>query len=224
LRNDPADDRPLSGPDLVLLRHDRLRRTAPAIQHEVNNALMVLASNLELLGRTAVEGAPRRQLDRATEAMRRLDQNIRGFLDAARREAEDGAEAVPTACVAQALPMLRVALGARFGLDLERPEKDTLPAVRLDRGRLDLGLLCLVRDAVTRMTPGARIVVRGEERPASREVSLLLDLPAGAGPGEESESLRLLAGAAAAGGGRVEAREGGLELVWPLPATRPAAR
>ncbi|HEV7268341.1 MAG TPA: histidine kinase dimerization/phospho-acceptor domain-containing protein [Falsiroseomonas sp.] len=213
---DAADDRPLSGPELALLRHDRLRRTAPAVQHEVNNALMVLASNLELLGRTAVEGAPRRQLDRATEAMRRLDQTVRGFLDATRREAEDPAEAVPTGVVAQALPMLRVALGARYRIELERPEKDTLPAVRLDRGQLDLGLLCLVRDAATRMRPGARIILRAEERPELREVALLLDLPAGAGPGEES--LRLLSGAAAAGGGRVEAWEGGLALVWPLPA------
>ncbi|WP_372624622.1 histidine kinase dimerization/phospho-acceptor domain-containing protein [Falsiroseomonas sp.] len=218
--NDAADDRPLSGPELVLLRHGSLRLTAPAVQHEVNNALMVLASNLELLGRTAVEGPPRRQLDRATEAMRRLDQTVRGFLDAARREAEDPAEAVPTNVVAQALPMLRVALGARYGIDLQGPEKDTLPAVRLDRGQLDLGLLCLVRDAARRMTAGARIILRAEERPESREVALLLDLPPGAGPGEDS--LRLLAGAAAAGGGRLEGQDGGLALVWPLPARSPA--
>jgi hypothetical protein len=215
--SDAPDERPLSGPDLVLLRHDLLRRTAPAVQHEVNNALMVLTSNLELLGRTAVEGAPRRHLDRATQALRRLDETVRGFLDAARRQAEDSGEEVPTDCVAQVLPLLRVALGARFGIDFEKPEKGTLPAIGLDRARLDLGLLWLARDAAARMQLGARIAIRGEVLPESGEVALLLDLPAGAGPSEETS--RLLADAAAAGGGRLEAGEGGIALVWPRRAT-----
>ncbi|WP_270939361.1 histidine kinase dimerization/phospho-acceptor domain-containing protein, partial [Falsiroseomonas oryzae] len=141
----PSETGPLAPSDLVLLRHDRLRRTAPAVQHEVNNALMVLASNLELLGRSAAEGAPRRQLDRAMEAMRRLDQTVRGFLDAARREAEDPAAVSPAAAVAQVLPLLRVALGGRFGFELE--PADGVWTARLDRGRLDLALLSLARDA-----------------------------------------------------------------------------
>lgn len=217
LDSDPADDRPISGTDLVLLRHDRLRRAAPAVQHEVNNALMVLTSNLELLGRSAVEGPPRRQLDRAMEAMRRLDQTVRGFLDAARREAEDPAADSPAAVVAQALPLLRVTLGARFGFDLA--EGQGVPPARLDRARLDLALLSLVRDAVGRMAPGARIAARAESRQGD-EVALVLALPPGAEPlGETAE---LLASAAAATGGRIERVEGGLALVWPRAPKSPA--
>jgi signal transduction histidine kinase len=214
LGTDPATTGALSGESLVLLRHDRLRRTAPAVQHEVNNALMVLASNLELLGRNAVEGAPRRQIDRATEAMRRLDTTVRGFLDAVRREAEDPATVPPSVMAAQVAPLLRVALGARFGFDLEPPEAQPWPA-RLDRGRLDLALLALVRDAAGRMTPGARIAARAENRPPA-EVALRLSLPPGAEP--TGEAARLLAEAASVTGGRVERDEGGLALVWPRAA------
>jgi signal transduction histidine kinase len=212
--SDPAGTGPFSGADLALLRHDRLRRTAPAVQHEINNALMVLASNLELLGRTAVEGPPRRQLDRAQEAMRRLESTVRGFLDAARREVEDPAAVSPAMAVAQALPLLRVALGARFGFDLAEPEraKEIWPA-RLDRGRLDLGLLCLVRDAAGRMAPGARIVARAENREAGQEVALRLELPDGAAP--SAEAGQLLAEAATGTGGRLEREDGAVTLVWP---------
>ncbi|MGG5820143.1 histidine kinase dimerization/phospho-acceptor domain-containing protein [Falsiroseomonas sp. HW251] len=196
--------------ELVALRHDRLRRTAPAVQHEVNNALMVLSSNLELLGRHAVEGAPRRQLDRALEAMRRLEATVRGYLDAARREAEDPAAVAPDAAVRQALPLLRVVLGNRFAVDLEGPEKG-LPAVQLDRGRLDLALLCLVRDAAGRMAHGARILVRAEDR--GTEVALALDLPEGAAP--EGDAARMLAEAAEVTGGRFARLPAGIVLSWP---------
>jgi len=197
--------------ELDRLRQDALRHIAPAIQHEVNNALMVLASNLELLGRSALEGAPRRQLDRATEAMRRLDQAVRGFLDAARRSAGEPAAVAPSLAVAQALPLLRVAFGARFGFDLE-PSEGIWPAA-LDRARLDLALLALVRDAAARMAPGARITARAENRPPS-SVALLLHLPEGARP--QGEAAQLLAEAAA--GGRIESTAEGLALIWPRAA------
>lgn len=197
---------------LALLRHESLRRTAPAVQHEVNNAMMVLASNLEMLGRTASEGAPRRQLDRALEAMRRLDVTVRGYLDAARRDAPDVGVEEPSAALAQLAPLLRVALGGRFALDLDPVEGAAPPAVRLDRGRLDLALLRLVQEAAQRMAAGARIVVRAERRPAG-EAALLLRLPPGAEPG--TEVARLLTEAATATGGRLERLPGGLALVWP---------
>ena len=194
--------------ELDRLHQDALRRVAPAIQHEVNNALMVLASNLELLGRSAQEGPPRRQLDRATEAMRRLDQAMRSFLDAARRTAGEPASVAPSVAVAQVLPLLRMALGARFGFELE-PAEGIWPAA-LDRARLDLALLALVRDAALRMAPGARITARAENRPPG-DVALLLTLPPGARP--EGEAAHLLAEAAA--GGRMEATAEGLALIWP---------
>ena len=199
----------LDDAELDRLRHDALRRVAPAIQHEVNNALMVLASNLELLGRSVVEGAPRRQIDRATQAMQRLDVAVRGFLDAARREAGDPAAVAPLVVIEQLLPLLRVSMGARFGFDIE-PAEGIWPAA-LDRARLDLALLMLVRDAAARMAPGARIAAWAENRPPA-EVALRLDLPEGARP--EGEAAQLLAEAA----GRIEATADGLALVWPRAA------
>lgn len=196
------------GAELARLRQDALSRAAPAVQHEVNNALMVLASNLELLGRGVAEGAPRRQLDRATEALRRLDQTVRGFLDAARRAAEDPAAIAPSLAVAQTLPLLRVALGARFGFDLEAPE-GIWPAM-LDRARLDLALLALARDAAPRMAPGARIAARVENLPPA-EVALRLALPPGAEPVGEAALLL----EAAAEGGRLERVAEGVVLAWP---------
>lgn len=202
----PAPARPLEESELDRLRQDALRRIAPAIQHEVNNALMVLASNLDLLGRGVAEGAPRRQLDRATEAMRRLDVAVRGFLDAARHAAGETAAVAPSVAVTQLLPLLRVTLGARFGFDVEMAE-GIWPA-SLDRARFDLALLALVRDAAGRMAPGARIAAWVENRPPS-EVALHLVLPEGARP--EGEAAQLLAEAA----GRIEATETGIALVWP---------
>jgi signal transduction histidine kinase len=214
LASDHADPVPPADAGLIRLRHEKLRRVAPAVQHEVNNALMVLASNLELLGRTAVEGAPRRQLDRSLEAMRRLDATIRGYLDVARREAEDRAAVPPPVAVAQVLPLLRVVLGSRHGFDLE-PAEGIRP-VLLDRARLDLALLSLARDTARGIKPGSRIVARAENRDAAGEVALLLTLPEDAVP--EGETAGLLAAAASVTGGRLEAVDGGFALIWPRAA------
>jgi hypothetical protein len=219
LDSDSPALRPFSGKDLALLRHDSLRLAAPAVQHEVNNAMMVLASNLEMLARTAVEGPPRRQLDRAVEAMRKLDATVRGYLDTARRDAEDPGLVEPDAALAQVLPVLRVVLGGRFGFDLDPMPGGKLPAVRIDRGRLDLALLRLVQDAAQRMAAGARIVARGELRAATGEAGLLLRLPQGAEPG--AEVARLLAEAVEATGGRLDRSEGRLVLAWPRAASAP---
>lgn len=206
MHSDRSAPQSLAEAELARLRHEELRRAAPIVQHEVNNALMVLASNLELLGRSAAEGAPRRQLDRAMEATRRLDQAMRGFLDAARREAAEPAGMPPHLALQPALPLLRVVLGARFGFELEAAEGVWRAA--LDRALLDLALLALVRDAAGRMTPGARIVARVENLPPA-EVALRLSLPPGAEP--EGETARLLDAA----GGRLEWAADGLALVWP---------
>jgi hypothetical protein len=149
--------------------------------------------------------------------MRRLDATMRGYLDVARREAEDRAAVPPPVAVAQALPLLRVVLGGRHGFDLE-PAEGIRP-VLLDRARLDLALLGLARDTARGMKPGSRIVARAENRDATGEVALLLVMPEGAVP--EGETAELLADAATRTGGRVEAIDGGMALIWPRSA--PAA-
>ena len=172
--------------------------------------MMVLASNLELLGRSVAEGAPRRQLDRALEATRRLDETMRGFLDAARRPVAEEAAASPAQALRQALPLLRVTLGARHGVDATMAEG--VWTVRLDRARLDLALLALVQDAREVMAAGARIGMAVANGPAegTPEVTLAVTLPEGVAP--SAAALALLADAATATGGRIGP---GPVLAWP---------
>jgi signal transduction histidine kinase len=193
-----------AGQDLTATRHDRLRRTAPAVQHEINNAMMVLHSNLELLGRSVGEGAPRRQLDRAIEAAKRIEETVRGYLDCARREVAEPVLLSPAVALKGALPLLRVALGARHVLEVEMP--DRVAEVRLDRARFDLALLSLVQEAKQRLPTGTTIGLRLEEREGA--VALVLTLPPDGEPLPETQAL--LEGAAM----RCERREGGLALVW----------
>lgn len=196
--------------DLTAQRHERLRRTAPAVQHEINNAMMVLASNLELLGKSVGDGAPRRQLDRALEATRRLDETMRGFLDAARRPLVEEAAASPGQALRQALPLLRVALGARHGIDAMVAEGTG--TVRLDRARFDLALLALVQDVQGQMPMGTRIGMAVAQ--AGAETTLAITLPEGVAPSPAAQAL--LAEAAAATGGRLDAAPGsGPVLAWP---------
>lgn len=180
--------------ELITRRLDALRATAPATQHEVNNLVMVLASNLEMLARHVPEGAARRQLDRATEAARRLDEVTRGFLDAARRPPADVARVGLTEVLCPALALLRVALGPRHELDANLPLG--LPAVLVDRARLELALLAVMRE-VARLPPGTRIGLDlAQDGP---DVVLDLALPPGAAL--SAGCLGTLAEAGAATGG-----------------------
>ncbi|MBU8537267.1 nitrogen regulation protein NR(II) [Falsiroseomonas tokyonensis] len=194
-----ADDQPTHP---VRLRQDHLRRVAPAVQHEINNAMMVLAANLDLLARSVGEGAPQRQLDRALQASRRLEETMRGFLDAARREVAETSLVSPATVLRQLLPLLRVALGARHGAELVAPER--LTSVRLDRAALEIALLAAVQEAAPRLPHGSRLNAALSE--AEAEVLLELSLPDGLG----EQPLGLLRGCCA----RLEQRPDGCVLAW----------
>ena len=66
-------------------RLETMANLARPVQHEINNLLTVIFANLEMLKRTAAEGAPQRQLDRVAEAARRFEASSRGFLSLSRR-------------------------------------------------------------------------------------------------------------------------------------------
>jgi signal transduction histidine kinase len=182
-----------------------LRRAAPAVQHEVNNAMMVLAANLDLLSRSVGEGAPSRQLDRAVQASRRLEETIRGYLDVARRPVADPSVVSLIQVVRQALPLLRVALGARHGAELTAPER--LTPIALDRSALELALLAVAQEAVGRMPNGTRLGVALRE--SETEVELELTLPEGVG----AVALAQLEACCA----QVHALGNGCVLAWPKP-------
>ncbi|MGK7864571.1 histidine kinase dimerization/phospho-acceptor domain-containing protein [Falsiroseomonas sp. E2-1-a4] len=191
-------------PQAALERLDRLRRVAPALQHDINNAMMVLAANLDLLARSAGEpGSPaRRQLDRAVQASRRMDETMRGFLDYARREAAETVEVSPATVLQQVLPLLRAALGARLGAEMTAPERPV--AVRLDRAALELALLAVAQDAVGRIPQGSRLLA--EVREVATEVELELILPLGVG----TAPLALLRACCA----RLDLRPEGCVMAW----------
>lgn len=194
-------------------RMDTLAMVAPTVQHEVNNALMVLNSNLDLLGRSAVEGPMRRQLDRATEAAKRLDRTTRGLLDVARRPSADMVTLPLPQVLAQIDPLLRVALGARIKLEVEAPED--LPPVPVDRARLDVALLAMARDTAQRHTvAGGRVAI--ELRRDAAGATLVLRLPDGVQA--TPYLLRLFGEVAEASAGRLSCSEDGAVLTLALPA------
>ena len=189
----------------ALERQDRLRRVAPAVQHEINNAMMVLAANLDLLARSVgtADAPPQRQLERAVQASRRLEEVMRGFLDCARREAAEMAPLSPATVLRQMLPLLKVALGARLGVEMTAP--DRLLAVPLDRAALEMALLAVAQEGVTRMPQGSQMLA--EVRETAAGVELALTLPTGVG----EAPLALLRGCCA----WLETRADGCVLGWP---------
>jgi len=115
-----------------------LHQAAGKLRHDANNAMMVLASNLELLARTAATDAARRQVARAEEAATRLDALLRATLGMLGRA--PGVEVLAPHLVARdALPVLRAVLGARTPVELA----GEAPAVPLDRAALEAALLRL---------------------------------------------------------------------------------
>lgn len=193
-------------------RMDTLAAVAPAVQHDVNNAMMVLASNIELLTRAVpAEGPPRRQLDRIGDAARRVDQAVRAMLSVVRRAAEDADTVPPDAPLRALEPLLRIVLGARIGLDVAVAEGGVWP-VRLDRARLDVALVALARDLMGRMAPGSKVEIALRNREEAGEVELRVALPAGTAPPAEPVREALRAAAPS-----VAEEEGGalVSLRWP---------
>jgi signal transduction histidine kinase len=188
-------------------RLETLASVAPAVQHDLNNAQMVLASNIELLARAVpAEGPPRRQLDRVTEAARRIEVASRSLIAMLRRPAEDQESASPEAALRALEPLLRIVLGARLGLTLA-VEANT-PAVAFDRGRLDVALVELAR-ALHAAPPAPGAVLELSLRGSAEGVALDGRVPGGV---PENETLRGLLAVAAPG---FAPREDGFSLSWP---------
>ncbi len=156
-----------------------LAAMARPVQHELNNLLTVVFANVELLKRTAAEGAPQRQLDRIQQATKRLENATRSILTLSRRPVPEAVVAAPLDALRVLAPLLHLLLPAPGALVLELPEDDPWP-VRLDRAAFDEALLTLAREAAASMPRGAGlglVLAQGGE-----EVSLLLGWPAEAPP------------------------------------------
>jgi C4-dicarboxylate-specific signal transduction histidine kinase len=185
-----------------------LRHAAPAVQHDANNAMMVLAANLDMLGRGARGTPAERPLARAEEASRRLEETLRSFLDLARRPPQDIAETTLRDALEALLPLLRAVLGSRTPLLLDAPDAAAGSVVLLDRAALDLGLLAVARAVAGAAPAGAplRLAIAA----TASEATLLVEVPPPVVLPEAA--LRWLGHAAP----RLEGRL----LAWPLCAPR----
>jgi len=105
----------------ALRRQAILGTLARPAQHEINNLLTVMLANLDLLRRSAAEGAPRRQLERIGEAVRRLDVSTRAMLSLTRRPVAVAGPFAPAAAVAAIRPLLALLLPAPGALEVALP-------------------------------------------------------------------------------------------------------
>src|SRR5215218_5622454 len=122
-------------------RLETMAKLARPVQHEINNLLTVIFANLEMLKRTAAEGAPQRQLDRVAEAARRFEASSRGFLSLSRRPVPGVSDFTLHEALVALRPLLVVLMPTPSMLAIEA-EAESGP-VRLDRALLDEALIAL---------------------------------------------------------------------------------
>lgn len=144
---------------------------ARPVQHEINNLLTVIFANLEMLKRTAAEGAPQRQLDRVAEAARRFEASSRGFLSLSRRPVPGVSVFTLDEALVAVRPLLVVLMPTPAMLAAE-PGTEGWP-VRLDRASLDEALLALAREAGEAMPRGGVLSLRSSNRPGPPDMAEL---------------------------------------------------
>lgn len=184
---------------------------ARPVQHEINNLLTVIFANLEMLKRTAAEGAPQRQLDRIAEAARRFEASTRSILSLSRRPVPGLGEVKLPEALAQLRALLLVLMPAPGLLMLELPEEGW--PVLLDRAALDEALIALAREAAGVLPRGGCLALAAADRAGPPDlVELSVRWPAGVA----LPSLATLRGLAEAAGGRAEEGAEGATLLLRL--------
>lgn len=154
-----------------------LAELARPVQHEINNLLTVIFANLEMLKRSAGEGAPQRQLDRIQEAARRFEASTRAILSLVRRPVPQEGELVLSDAVAALTPLLSVLLPVPGALSVATEAGSG--AVRIDRAALDDSLLALAREAAEALPRGGCLSILVADRPPEH-VELSISRPEGA--------------------------------------------
>lgn len=144
---------------------------ARPVQHEINNLLTVIFANLEMLKRTAAEGAPQRQLDRVAEAARRFEASSRGFLSLSRRPVPGVSVFTLEEALVAVRPLLVVLMPAPGMLAVE-PGAEGWP-VRMDRALLDEALIALAREAGEALPRGGVLSIASSNRPGPPDMAEL---------------------------------------------------
>ena len=144
---------------------------ARPVQHEINNLLTVIFANLEMLKRTAAEGAPQRQLDRVAEAARRFEASSRGFLSLSRRPVPGVSAFTLGEALVAVRPLLVVLMPTPAMLAVE-PGAEGWP-VRMDRALLDEALIALAREAGEALPRGGVLSLSSSNRPGPPDTAEL---------------------------------------------------
>ena len=144
---------------------------ARPVQHEINNLLTVIFANLEMLKRTAAEGAPQRQLDRVAEAARRFEASSRGFLSLSRRPVPGVSVFALEEALVAVRPLLVVLMPTPGMLAVE-PGAEGWP-VRMDRALLDEALIALAREAGEALPRGGVLSLSASNRPGPPDMAEL---------------------------------------------------
>lgn len=187
---------------------------ARPVQHEINNLLTVIFANVEMLKRTAAEGAPQRQLDRVAEAARRFEASSRGFLSLSRRPVPGVSAFALEEALAAVRPLLTVLVPVPGMLAID-PGAEGWP-VRMDRALLDEALIALAREAGETLPRGGVLSVSASNRPGPPDTAeLALRWPEGVALAAAGALRGIVEGA----GGRAEetAADGATELRLRLP-------
>jgi signal transduction histidine kinase len=152
-------------------RLETMAKLARPVQHEINNLLTVIFANLEMLKRTAAEGAPQRQLDRVAEAARRFEASSRGFLSLSRRPVPGVSDFTLHEALVALRPLLVVLMPTPSMLSVEA-EAESGP-VRLDRALLDEALIALAREAGETLPRSGVLSLSAANRPGPPEMAEL---------------------------------------------------
>jgi signal transduction histidine kinase len=193
------NDAGATGPCRHAARLETMANLARPVQHEINNLLTVIFANLEMLKRTAAEGAPQRQLDRVAEAARRFEASSRGFLSLSRRPVPGVSVFALEEALVAVRPLLVVLMPTPSVLAVE-PGTEGWP-VRMDRALLDEALIALAREAGEALPRGGVLTLSSSNRPGPPEVAeLAMRWPAEV----RLPALEPLRGIARDAGGRVE--------------------
>lgn len=194
------------------LRRKAERSTAVAglartVQHDINNLLTVIFANLEMLKRTAAEGAPQRQLGRVEEAARRFEGTSRAILSFIRRPAGEVAPIRLSEALAALHPLLHMILSAPGALSVSLADAD--PPVLLERSALEEALLALAAQIAETQPRGPALSLAVS--PEAETGRLTVTIPAGLAP----PALESLAATFRAAGGQAAAEGEALCLSLP---------
>ncbi|WP_165838785.1 histidine kinase dimerization/phospho-acceptor domain-containing protein [Roseicella frigidaeris] len=189
-------------------------RLARTVQHDINNLLTVILANLEMLKRTAAEGAPQRQLNRVEEAARRFDGTSRAILSLIRRPAGEVVPIRLSETLEALQPLLHMILPAPGAFALTLAKQD--PPVLIERSAFEEALLALAQQIAEAQLRGPALDLRVAEE---AEAGILdLTLPADLAEAARAQLATLVRGA----GGRVEPGPDGEGLRLRLPRHDPA--